>query len=328
VSNEDFSDCASSSTGLGGPGACPHASGDGDRGSRGGLSAPAASFCDYCGGVFSRNPWALDRSKRCKTCGAGKHWECQRHTSVFERTTGDGKPQKCWFIRPVHPRSEWIVREQEAEIGPEEIAEWVARGEGIMDPLDRSFISADDLLGHKNYGRSKTDSPHWREHGEKENRIKAAFPNGGWGMARGSRRRPAHRPARGIQDAYRITTEAVEVLNEWEKRLLAGLALDGPEFVRHAKETLYLLAASLPTVNTQALAETWGISRATAYRWIDRGKDALSVIEHIDRRHEELLAAMRAEHEELLRIAFAFRYGETPVEAWERVLAEGETELT
>jgi hypothetical protein len=52
--------------------------------------------------------------------------------------------------------------------------------------------------------------------------------------------------------------------------------------------------------------------------------DVLNVIERIESKVDVLSEQLRAEHDELLRILFEFRYGETPVEAWERVLAEDE----
>lgn len=107
---------------------------------------------------------------------------------------------------------------------------------------------------------------------------------------------------------------------------------------------------SLATGPMTALAKTLGLNLRTTYRLQKHGEELVSqsvanrenlnaanVIKRIeqaearlsdqmraehDELHEEFLEAMRADHEELVRVMFAFRHGETPVEAWERVLAE------
>jgi hypothetical protein len=52
------------------------------------------------------------------------------------------------------------------------------------------------------------------------------------------------------------------------------------------------------------------------------GEEVNAVIEDVRDEMAALREEMRAEHEELIRILFAFRFGETPIEAWERLLEE------
>jgi hypothetical protein len=295
-------------------------------------SAPTPSYCDYCGGVFAGDPWALGRSERCHSCGAGKHWECQRHTSVFERSTResgdpynqpDGKPQKCWYTLGVHPRSEWIVSRESAEIGQEEIAEWLARGEGILDPLDGSFVSAEELLGQRNYGRSRTDSERTREHDDGGDRITSAFPQGGWGPAKGSTGGKRGRKPGGVREQDKLLAELVRLTNHpiVVERLRDTLSRnDDVIFEKDLRDDLAVLVSLMENPNMQALADTLGLGRRRTYRLREKGQQLLTVMEQVRDEVASLRNEMKAEHAELIRIAFAFRFGETPVEAWERLL--------
>jgi hypothetical protein len=116
------------------------------------------------------------------------------------------------------------------------------------------------------------------------------------------------------------------------------LALDG-----EGKKELNLLLARDPSVNVQKLAEHSGVTRQTINNYRKRGRmllqnsptsrgnttkgddmetaAATSIATRAD--IADLRDQMREEHEEIVRILFAFRYGETPVEAWERRASGG-----
>jgi hypothetical protein len=234
--------------------------------------------------------------------------------------------------------------------------------DGFRD-VDGSWCSAYELLNGnaRNYGRKRVGTREirdgedteagtvaWRDLGGEAEKIDF-LRAGGWHVRKeGSTGRPVGRPAKGILDkdklmdaiytAVQRDTERVARINE-----IAFLVLmSSPQrwtrtLLRAFNNELYAVIPSIPNVNTRTLAELCGITRRAAQylaspnRLIGEGETRLT-LQMIDlrlKRIENLLEGNRVALEEssaqVFQTLYAFRFGETPAEAWGRVLDESES---
>jgi hypothetical protein len=140
----------------------------------------------------------------------------------------------------------------------------------------------------------------------------------------GTRRQPA-------------SSEAMLTRILWLDRELVDVEKDGVR-AKPGKRRLggkLLLGALLAderAMNLKALEAQTGIRRTSLNRWRNKsesrptptgeGTMTTAAIEEVRDELAALREEMRAEHEELIRILFAFKYGETPTKAWERLLLD------
>jgi hypothetical protein len=149
--------------------------------------------------------------------------------------------------------------------------------------------------------------------------------------------------ARADRDPLEVSGRAFSIVTEHVRRLAdegnTELALarwrylleDDPELDSWHRLCLIvpaLRAAMMSNVLSVTLPTSESVNRLqAAYTPFKNWKEHMLLEERIDKLEARLSEQSRAEHEELIRLLFAFRHGETPVEAWEQLLSEDEAPL-
>lgn len=198
---------------------------------------------------------------------------------------------------------------------------------------DGSWIWASELLG--------------------DNLTPAQREGSGWHVRKeGTTGQPVGRPAEGISDPravdalYRVAASTTESITACRSVIKGGRPSSEQRTAR-AELSWWVLVLRQNGANVQALASLLDCRRGTIYDLEKNGRkpvqnspisegDAMSVPQAIEERFaqfETRIGAMLDEHQHALErnsaavfeTLYAFRFGETPAESWERVLGEDGT---
>jgi hypothetical protein len=315
----------------------PPREGPSGRGAARDGAAPRASYCaaPWCGGIFSElvDDLAYQRCDNytCKSCGAPGYWEnsAERYRK-WDRDTPAGR------LYEPDPRFEQLETNRlwdgmGPDLRPVPVGRWISAQEIpasepmmlVRDPIDGTPIH--DLLGQLGFSETPEDifGADW-----------IAEKAGSTGVRVG-------RPVRGLRGSH--LEEAINqtyIQPNWFTFFRAlierqgGLPIKAGYSLKITRgETRQVNEAAVkkfPNANTRALAELLGITERTvrnlkavvAANSPKSGEvDAMSAtaIDEVRNDVADLREAMHAEFEELFRLLFAFRHGESPVEAWERL---------
>jgi hypothetical protein len=225
-----------------------------------------------------------------------------------------------------------------------------------VPPLVRTFYVVDAIMASRTHFRDLLVERRegFRAHLERETidlenaRRQEFLWEGGWFIEKaGATGQPVGRPKEGLRGEHleqaleALYTDPGYCLSVWD---LADKDADGAIVsdsigVKLSRPHLTLVRRQVvrhvPNANTQALADHFGIT-SRAVRLLKAVRSANSPnsegttegdmsttnTERIESKLDALRAEMRVEHDELFRVLWAFRHGETPVEAWERLLAD------
>jgi hypothetical protein len=194
--------------------------------------------------------------------------------------------------------------------------------------------------GDRNYGRKRSGVVNrWYDLGGEAEKVDS-LRQGGWHVRKeGTTGRPVGRPATGIRDEDNLIEAINAALAEDRKRLArAHRIIDHRKSQVLTRSELRALREEIiggvPSANTLTVAELYGITRRAARNLVrspnsPKGGESMSTLEVVDARLariENLLlehkAALEQNSAEVFETLYAFRFGETPAEAWERVLLD------
>jgi hypothetical protein len=233
-----------------------------------------------------------------------------------------------------------------------------AGADGFRDE-DGTWCSAHELLDGnlRNYGRKRVGTREsrggedteagevaWYDLGGEAEKIDFLRAGGYQVRHEGTTGRPVGRPAKGILDVVELLKRIRDVLNtddDLYERLQAvahrnGWSADPIWTRRDLRQVREILAVCVPNLNTGTFARLFGVSdRAvrdilTSANSPNRGAIDMTLqtidsrLGRIEAMLEEQKAALEENSAQVFQALYAFRYGETPVEAWERVLDEAD----
>jgi hypothetical protein len=169
---------------------------------------------------------------------------------------------------------------------------------------------------------------------------------GGWFVEKASTTGlPVGRPAKGILNTRLLLAAIWNVLMTDDERFARvreiafrnGWSADPTWSRGQLREIRAELFAAVPNANTEAISKLFGVERRTVQKSLalvrspnsPKGGESMSTLETINSRLgrieallEEHRAALERNSAEVFQTLYAFRFGETPAESWERVLDE------